>query len=239
MAQQVLTNCKLWLAQYDLSGKMNAIALNDSPDMLEATVFGDGGKRRKKGFSGVLANHEGFWDSTADKAIWNNFNITTAPMTIGPITGAKGEAGYSFLSQMSQYTLGGAVGEMLKFNIQAENVGVGMVRGLILLNATKMATANETAYQVGAISATQTMYAAFHCTDATAGDTLDVVIQSDPIEGFTTATPRITFAQVTGGTETYEWKTLAGAITDAWWRVSFTIAGVDPSFTFCVFAGIK
>ncbi len=243
MAQQIYSNCKLWLAQYDLSGYMNALGINDNPDMLDNTVFGNTAKSRKKGLSAVAANHEGLWDGTAEDAIWNDFNATTIPMTISPVTGAEGDPAYSFLAQTAEYSLGGAVGELLKFTVKAENAGSGLVRGLILFNDTKDASSTGTAYELGAITAGQTMYAALHVISASASDTLDVIIQSDNLQAFGDPQTRITFNQVAlgaGGGGTYEWQTYAPAAgqTDIWWRIGYTIAGAAPSFTFVVFAGI-
>jgi len=46
----------------------------------------------------------------------------------------------------------------------------------------------------------------------------------------TDATERVTFSQLADiGSE---WATpVSGAITDDWWRIDWTIAGADPSFT--------
>ncbi len=243
MPQQVFQNCKLWLAQYDLSAKMNALAIADTPDMLDNTVFGNTAKSRKKGLSAVAANHQGFWDITADDAIWNDFDVTNVPMTFGPIGGAEGERAYSFCAQTAEYNLEGVMGELFKFSVKAENAGGNLIRGTILFNDTKTATNVETAYNLGAVVAGQKLYGALHVTAASAGDTLDVIIQSDIAENMADPTTRITFAQKSA--VGYEWATpVAGPILDVaeadnWWRVSWTIGGVDPSFTFAVFCGIQ
>ena len=59
-------------------------------------------------------------------------------------------------------------------------------------------------------------------------------MQSDDNSGFTSATNRITFTQATGVTS--ELLSVAGAITDDYWRLSYTIVG--GSFTFAVALGI-
>ena len=237
MTELILSNCKLWLAEYDLSGKLNALAINDTPDMLDNTRFGHTAKSRKKGRDGVIANHQGFWDIDVDDVIMTDLGVTNVPMTFAAITGAEGEAAYSFLCQVGEYNLGGSIGELLKFTVQAENTGGKLVRGSILLNGTKIISGDGTAYELGAIGAAQKMYAALHVLAASAGDTLDVVIQSDALEAFGSPAPQITFAQNSG--VGYEWLTKDGAVADTWWRVSWTIAGSNPSFEFIVFAGIE
>jgi hypothetical protein len=68
--------------------------------------------------------------------------------------------------------------------------------------------------------------------------TLDVIVQSDDASGFPSATNRITFTQATGFTAEYA-TPVAGAITDDWWRVNFTIGGTaSPNFTFICVIGI-
>jgi len=71
-----------------------------------------------------------------------------------------------------------------------------------------------------------------------AAPTLDVIVESDDNSGFTTAVTRGTFAQATAATS--EWLTpVAGAITDDWWRIGYTLGGTITSATFAVFIGIQ
>ena len=81
------------------------------------------------------------------------------------------------------------------------------------------------------------MYAGLHITAASGTTpTLVVKVQSDDNAGFTSATDRITFtsANSIGG----QWSSVAGAVTDDYWRVTWTVGGTSPSFTFVVALGI-
>jgi len=329
MGQIILSNCKLWVGAHDMSGKLNAIALNDAPDMLDNTAFGHTAKSRKKGLEVVTADLEGLWEAEPDKYFSNlglfhitgtatggstialidiatDFkskgivigstvvnitdngqtqaagvtSITTTtnpndtlnfaalsnsadfagggnsyevivsagvPMTIAPEPTIGGPA-YSFLSQNVEYVWGGSVGDLGKFSVKSETVGIRMVRGHILENgaAARIVTANGTAFELGAVGATKYLYGAIHVIAAATavGDTLAVIIESDDVENFGgTPSTRITFTTVLGnGGVTYQWATpVAGEITDTWWRTAWTIvdAGADDaSFTFVVFMGI-
>jgi len=64
------------------------------------------------------------------------------------------------------------------------------------------------------------------------------VVQSDDAQAFLSPTDRITFAQATAiGAQ---WATpVSGAITDDWWRLSYTIGGTNPSFMVIVVVGIQ
>lgn len=232
MGQIILSNCLLLAGKYNMSGKLNAIALNDSPDMLDNTTMGATAKSRKKGLDVITADLEGFWEQEPDEYFFV-LGTPNVPMTVAPEPTEGGPA-YSFLSQNVEYSTGGSVGELMKFTVKSEAVGQRMVRGRILLNATKTANGSGTAFELGAIGASQTMYAALHVVSA-AVDTLDVIIQSDALEAFGSPSDQITFVQATD--ETFEWKTKAGPVADTWWRVNYTLGAVGP-FTFTVFAGI-
>jgi hypothetical protein len=62
-------------------------------------------------------------------------------------------------------------------------------------------------------------------------------VESDDNGSMTSATTQITFPQKTFVTS--EWLSAAGAITDDYWRVGYTIGGSTPSFNFAVVVGIR
>lgn len=105
-------------------------------------------------------------------------------------------------------------------------------------SAAVTASAAGTGAQLGALSATQEMHAALHVFNADGtSPTLDADIESDDNSGFSSAVVRGSFAQKTDiGSE---YLTIAGAITDDWWRINFTLGGTSPSFGFAVSLGIK
>ena len=109
----------------------------------------------------------------------------------------------------------------------------GLTRGIIEFNSSATSSSTTTGSQLGAVSAAQRIVANLHVTTAV-GSALDVIVQSDDNSGFTSPTNRITFSQATGITSQH--LSLAGAVTDDYWRLSYTIAG--GSFTFAVALGI-
>ena len=92
-----------------------------------------------------------------------------------------------------------------------------------------------TGIQLGAVSATQSVHASLHALTVSGG-TLDVTVESDTASGFPSTTTRITFAQITAVGS--EFASAAGAITDEYWRVDFTVGG-GGTFDFVVCVGIK
>lgn len=240
---QVLTDCKLYVASFDLSADMNALALNYGAEMLDNTTFGATTRINKAGLKTILAQHEGLWDSNGtdqpDDVFFSRIGTSDVPVTISPQTGADGELAFLFRAVHSEYAPGATVGDLLAFTVKMEGSdGDPLVRGMVLHPATaRTSTGNGTARQLGAVSATQSVVASLHVIAASGtSPTLDVTVRSDDASGFSSPTTRLTFTQATGITS--EWKTAAGAITDDYWRVTYTIGGTNPSFTFVVAVGI-
>ncbi|MDV2503082.1 MAG: hypothetical protein RX318_03935 [bacterium] len=235
----VLTKCKLFVAEFDLSGDMNALDVKRASEVLDRTTFGASERRRLGGLKAVLMEHSGYWNGGADNVddvLFAKIGVSAVPVTVGPETGAAGERGNIMLATFGEYMPKGVIGEIFAFNVSIDSDG-DLIDGTILFNGIATATGNGTAYQVGAVSATQSLYAALHVVAASGTTpTLDVILQSDTV-GFPSPTSRITFAQKTAiGSE---WATpVAGAITDDWWRINYTIGGGSPSFTFIVTIGI-
>lgn len=236
------TKRKLWFGEFDLSGDMNAMRLASSVERKDNTVFGNDTRRGLGGLNTVLMQHEGLWQAGAglvDPTLSTKLAVADIAIGIGVETGADGEVGYLFRALEGEYTpiSGGEVGEMHRFSVSGEGSGGDpAVRSTIMHNATKTASGNSTARQLGAVSNTQKVYATLHVITASAGDTLDVTVESDTAVGFPTPSTRLTFPQATAVTSGYQTQT--GSITDDWWRVAFTIGGVSPSFEFIVLVGI-
>ncbi|HEV8642169.1 MAG TPA: hypothetical protein VGV13_13800 [Methylomirabilota bacterium] len=226
MASQVLTNCVLWLAGYKLSGAMNALGLDYGAELQDATVFGDTGRRRRGGLKTQAFHHEGYWDvgtgagDAADEVLFPLVGAADKVMTISP-NGVEGEPAYTLRSVAAEYSPGAQVGQMFKFTVRGEGApGDPLVEGTLLKNAAVSVDGNGTAFDVGAVSATQKLYAALQFTGAALGT---AYVQSAPTSGFVSPTQRVLFAL--GGSRGTDWQVVAGPITDAWWRAGWTASG--------------
>lgn len=243
MAFQVLRNCKLYFAGHDVSGDMNKLDLKYSAETLDKTVFGATTKSRLMGLKDVELSGGGFWeaDSAAfkiDDVVNSKLAVADELITVCPTDGAAGEVAFFFPALLAEYSPGAAVGEIFAFEISASGCQV-LGRGTIMETGAKSATAGGTARQLGAVSASQKVYAGLHILAASGTNpTLDLKIQSDDAQGMASPTDRITFAQATGiGSQ---WATpVAGAITDNWWRAYWTLGGTTPSFTVVVVVAIQ
>jgi hypothetical protein len=136
----------------------------------------------------------------------------------------------------------GPVGDVAGFLMMLES-DTAMVDGIVLHPlASRTSTGTGTITAMTGPTATQYLYAGLHVGAVTGtSPTLDVVIQSAALVGFGSPTTRVTFTQATGASSyTSQWATpVAGAITDGFWRVSYTIGGSStPTFPFAVVLGV-
>ena len=237
MGTLVWKNCKIYWHEFDLSAVHNELALSHSTEALDDTAFGDSWRTRVAGLKDWEVTASGWWEAGAgepDTELFADAGVADRILTLSP-TGSDGHPAYFSKAVLGIYNpMGQSVGELHRFTFSAY-AEQDMYRGTIIFPMdTKSSSDVGTARQVGAVAAGQTVYGVLHCVSASAGDTLDVIVRSDDAEGMASPTTRLTFTQVSGATETAEIQSAAGAITDDWWQVSWTIAGADPSFEFFV-----
>lgn len=243
MPAYILKDSKLWLDGYDFSGYMNRIGITASVDLKGADVFaGQTGRKRLAGHRDGQLRARGFWEATnavtnePDKPIFDRLSIAQVPITCAPQDGNEGSIAYFMRGAHGLYRPGEAAGEVLAFEVEAStDDGIGVVRGTLLANKNVAAGAgvNGTAFQVGAVSATQKLYAALHVLGV--GTSVDVRIESDTV-GFPSPVTRITFAQKVAIGSEYA-APVAGPNTDDYWRIVYTTVGA-PNARFVVVMGI-
>ena len=174
-----------------------------------------------------------------DETLWANFGTADVARSI-VTNSADGSVAYLMRGINLGYSDGGTVGEIAMTRIAGRTSTGGVVRGRLLHpgGASRTSSSTGTGRQLGAVASGKSLYAALHVLSAS-GTTpsLTVKVQSDDNSGFTSATDRITFTAANTG-NTYQWGSVAGAITDDYWRISYTISGTGPSFSFAVTAGI-
>ena len=239
----IVRDRRLYVDAWNLSGHLQGVALDTSVELQDDTVLGDTTRSNAPGLEDFSVQHEGVWSAGVglpDTIFEAKRGLADVLATLTPVDGAEGAIAYVMRTTQGLYEPGGSVGDLLKFSVSLKaSGGIGAVRGTLMVNATKTATGNGTARQLGAVSATQKLYAGLHVIAASGSTpTVDVKVQSDSASGFASPTDRITFGQKTAiGSE---WATpVAGAISDDWWRVVWTIGGGSPSFDLVVAVGIQ
>lgn len=258
MAIRVLTNAKLWLDAYDLSGDSNELRMQLAADAIDVTTFGSGGThKRAGGLQKVALNAAGLFQAGAavagvsaqqvDDTLFSLLNLNDKTISFAD-NGAEGDAGYFFQSILGLYTPGAAIGQALKYTMQAESRGTPLLRGTVMTSrlaanpvVATINTPSNAGLQLGAASATQKLYAALHVFDPVKGTspTLNVVVQSSVDNTFAAPTARITFTQAVAKGAQYA-TAVVGPITDTWYRIALTIGGTGgPSFPCVVVVAIQ
>ena len=241
MGIDVLRDQKVWFGAYDLTGKMNSIGLAYGAPLLDADAFGNTGKERLSGLPAATAQHEGYWDEVVDAALFAEIGQVNTPMSVAPVNGTEGSRVHFFHAAAAEYSSGGDVGDIYRFSVSAEGSGgEELISGTLMANrSAAAASGNSAARQLGAVASGQKLFAALHVTAVAGGTpTLDVTVESDDGAGFASPTTRMTFSQKTA--IGFEWPTpVAGAISDDWWRIDWTIGGTAPLIDFAVMLGIQ
>lgn len=242
MATHVITDAGLWVDDIALNDISNSLEVACSCEAQDSTVWGHTARANKMGLFVLEVSADGYADfTTFDGELHALLAAKTArPITVSATTD-DGSVAYFAQAVHTEFTpLDGSVGDMNAMSFAAVGAGsVGPIRGNIMAaEAARTSTGNGTARQLGAVAAGESVYATLHVLAASGTTpTLDVVIASDNASNFPSSTTRITFTQVTTSTGS-QFGSAAGAITDDWWRVAWTIGGSSPSYTFVVAIGI-
>lgn len=244
MAVQFWQNMSILEGGLEIAGHGKDFSLELTAPALDTTALNTTGWTSciagQKSGALTLNFMQDFVNDGVDETLYANFGGSAVPRSVVVGT-ADGSTALLMNGITLQYSpLTGNVGELAMGSNSAKTSSGPIARGLLLhpSNVSRTSSSVGTGRQMGAVVAGKKIYAALHVIAHTGtSETLDVKIQSDDNSGFTTATDRITFTQAVGVTS--EFKSLAGAITDDYWRISYTIGGSgSPGFTFAVTAGI-
>ena len=245
MAVQNWTALNVYVGGYNLACRAKSI---DAPALsvveLDTTTLCDTWEKRFGGLKSASWTADVLQDFDTDQ-VDQLLGMTTLggafPISVPPAGATAGSVAFTFNARQFSYSpLQASAGELAMATIAGAGEGSPVVRGT-LMNAPATAitaTGTTAGQQLGAVSASQRLYAALHVLSASGtSPTMDVVIQSDDNGSFTSATTRITMTQATGITS--QWSSVAGSITDDYWRASITIGGSDtPTFTYALVLGI-
>jgi hypothetical protein len=249
MGKFVLRNVRLFAGGADLTSVNNSVELASEVEEKETTNFGDYDPATDKtwksvrgGLASTSLSAKGQWEagdlSKVDDSTWSGMGIVDA-WTACPHTAADGALAWVLKALRSSYKLGDEVGEVAPW--EAEAMGSApLARGLVAHppGTARTVDGTGTAYELGAVTSAQSLYANLHILSVagTSTPTITVRVESDDNSGFTSATTRLTFAAATaiGG----QALSVAGPITDTWWRMAWVITGVTPSFLLASSFGI-
>jgi len=233
----ILANQKVYINGYDRSGVVNQISLNMNNDVKDSTALGDLQRVYTPGLNDIEFSSEGFYDVDVDGILWDSVGVDGKVISFYESGAAANAVGYAMPASILGYAPGFKVAELKAFRISAKSSGkfvkVTTPDGIV----KKTSTGNGTARELGAVSATQKVFSFVHViAKSGTNPTLVMTIASDSLSGFTSPITQITHTQFTDiGSEV---KSANGAITDTWWRVTYTLGGSSPSFDVIVGIGI-
>lgn len=229
MTTQALLSAFAYVDLVDFTGQSEDLRLACAAEQRPWTNYRSGGWREFKNTLKTSTFDTGsFWSSDAatdlDPQAFANLGAANTVITTGPDE-TEGGIAYFMRGMVPSYAwLEGKVGDLAKAKVQAvgSDGATGVVRGKLAVEYATVTTtgAKGTALNLGAVSATQKMYATLHIFGAP-GTTITAVVQSDSDNTWASPTTQYTFGPFTtaGG----RWATpVSGAVTDTWWRLNVT-----------------
>jgi len=239
MAVGPFTNALVVYGEFDISGDLNTVQVDEKADMLERTVFGDTTRRFQAGLRAVEVAGSGFvdFDTTTtppgmEGGLFAEIGAAQKNLSFAPAA-VDGSVAYVTKGVSDSFAWNLTPSELGKFDWAVKgNRQLG--RGHLLQAPTNETATLTTAIQeTGATLVTQSMVCNLHVIEFD-GTSLDVVVYSNDTNDEVTPTAVATFAQATGLTS--EQIVDAGAVTDTYWYAVLTFTGT--SFKAAVAIGI-
>ena len=228
----VLEDCRVFVGGIDLSGQANQVGMGAAVTFNDVTSFGS---------ANWAENRPGTRTSRLDVTTYLDESLTTTALDVGT-TGlictvcdddAEFSDGYSLSGVSMSLGREMPIGEVLRQPVGLVGSGKMWHGELLLPRATRAAGGTGSIRQLGAVLSTQRVYASLHIFSATGG-TVTATVQSAALVGFGSPTSRVSFSAASSGAQTLS---TAGAITDQFWRISWTQTASSASFA--VFVGIE
>ena len=243
MTIQFWQDMSILVAGLEIAGNAKSVNLSTEVTPLDVTALNTTGWVSliggQKSGSVDLTLMQDVATGSVDDTLYPLLGVADTPHSICTAS-ADGSKAYLFRGIPLSYSpINSPVGDVAMGQVSGMSSTGGIVRGkLIHPGSTARTSSTGTGRQLGAVVAGKSLYAALHVlsVSGTSTPTITVKVQSDDNGSFTTPTDRITFTAATAVGA--QWGSVAGAITDDYWRISFTISGTNPSFLFAVTAGI-
>jgi hypothetical protein len=238
MSQYIARNVKVLADQYDVSGFINTGQLPTSNDIHDSSVFGVAVKTSLPGLqqgSFTLGGFTEFGTGKIEKIMSTLKGTQDKPITVVPEGPTVGNVACFLSAAFHGYEFGGPHGNPNMFTWNGGTSKWQVIGGFLEEPGAvaRVATGQSAGQQLGAVSASQYLYAAVHVLSGTG--TMDLIVESDNSGAFSTPVTVITFPQFTGpGSGIMR---VAGALTDDYFRFKWTLA-TSPSFTFVASFGV-
>jgi hypothetical protein len=203
-------------------------------------LVNESGTANERIIGNFLPYSESFID--AKLGATTEFPVTLAPAASRSVGYAEGDPACFWKALLIKGDIiGGAVGDLHPFSIKLPITSGRLVSGKVLfpVAAQSGASGNGASSQLGAVSATQKLYAALHVTRVTGAPTsVAITVKGDADNTWPAGSvTRLTFTNF--NTPTSQWVELVGPFTETWYRVEYVITGgTSPTFSAAVAVGI-
>lgn len=238
MATGILKDQRVFVAGKEVSQYTRAVSLSAAAEALDSTALNQDARAATAGLlSSEFSLSLLFDDQAAMDSLVNSVHGSAVLISVGVVAGADGEPVYfSRMVPLSSTPVQGAAGDLVQIDLGAQGAD-SLYRGTIMAPlASRGSDGSGVVRQLGAASS-KVVLAAHVVSVSGTTPSLTIDAESDDNPGFTTPTARASLSGITaaGGYLT----SAAGAVTDTYWRVSWTIGGASPSFTFIVYLALK
>jgi hypothetical protein len=232
MGTFVISDRPTWLGDHDMSCYAHTVAIDYGAETVDDTTLCDTTRSNIGGLKTFGFSVDAYADFVDGGPSVDMFGRVgqALPFTAGTDTAEQSIAYLINARQLTSSPLSGSVGDIAGMNVGGNAVG-SLVRGIVEVNRTVTADGASTGFLLGAVTSVQDVFSNLHITGSSGG-TFNVKVQSDDNSDFTSATDRITFATANGVTS--EHLNISGAITDTYWRVSWTLAAGSASFAVAI-----
>lgn len=239
-----LVNPKIWLDSYDLTGDMSAVALEAGVEAKDVTTFGATARVSTPGLWTARATAAGLVNlgtGLSEEFLSSKLGIIDQPLSFASAGGADGDIAYTLMAALGQFIpLGGEIGELDKFTLEAMATSYELVRGIVAKNGTVSGAGSGTAFNLGLVASGKQLFATLHVLAISGGGTWTFKVQSDDTNGFPSAIDRITFSAVTVKGSQWAVPVNGPIASDIWWRGNWSVSGgAGNSITFVIVIGIQ
>ena len=232
--------------EFDFSGVSNICDIDISNQLADITAFADTDMTYLEGKQGFVVSIGGLLDPVAGGYDAEMFtDLTTVDRRLGIFDDdLSGKFGYEGTTNPSEQARASETGNAIVLNVTWKGDDTIYRAVLLEVDAAVSGTVTGAKVQQGAISATETGEAVVRLLAASSGsgnNDLDITIESDADSSAGGETTRMTFTTLNqASSPTYEVKTVAGSVTDTWWRMVATYSGAGSRvFSIVVSFGIR
>ena len=247
MARITAKSVAHYVDEFDFSGVSNSCVINLAESPAEVTAFADTHATYVEGKPSFTFDISGLFSTASpnyDGEMFTDLTSTQRRVGIYPGGATEGEFGYEGRTNISAAPRTSETASAIALNVTWRGDQAIARSQLIYKDAAVAATENGTKFQTGAVAATETSVAVLRLLSAPGGagnNDCVVTIESDADNSAGGETTRHTFTTLNQASVALsEVVELAGAVTDAWWRVVVTITGAGSrTFDLLITLGVR